>query len=116
MKKIKQIKLSPWTPVDDMNVMSGYPSCCMRFIEGTNPDNGANRVAFIEKTPRVRVAPYDPEDADTEYDGTNWKQGPKGMGGNCEYGTYEAQKIYGFYPPSRKWCDEELIKMGYILT
>lgn len=63
------MKVSPWIIED------GY--CAMRVLEGTDPSVIANRVAFIEKTPRVRVAPF----TNNEYDFRNWKQGPKGSGG-----------------------------------
>lgn len=42
----------------------------------------------------------------------NWKCGNKGRGGTFEvYG----KTIYGYYQPSRDWCDEELKKNGYEL-
>lgn len=45
------------------------------MIEGGDPDNVADRYAFIEKTSHVRTAPY------TEHnDHLNWKQ--VGRGGN----------------------------------
>lgn len=71
----------------------------MRFVEGTNPDAIANRVAFIEKTARVRVSPFDPD-----FDHRNWRCGHKGG------------DMYGEDPDSRKWCDDELVKLGYVLT
>ncbi len=62
------IKLSPWTA--DPN----SPECSMRIIEGGDPTNVAHRVAFIEKTPRVRFQPFD----NTLGDWKNWHQGWKG--------------------------------------
>jgi hypothetical protein len=72
--------------------------CSFRYVIGTDPEEVENRVAFIEKTPRVRVKPY------TEYleDHKNWEQGPKGC--SPEYGTYK---------PSRDWCDKRLLELGY---
>ena len=84
--------LSPWIAVE------GH--CATRVYAGTDPDVIANRVAFIEKTPRVRVNPFTAVD-----DFLNWSGGPKGCGEEC-----------GNYTPSREWCDQELVKMGYILT
>lgn len=86
------MKLSAWVMEDH---------CSMRYVLGTDHEEIENRVAFIEKTPRVRIAAY------TEYfhDYKNWKQGPKGCA--PEYGQYQ---------PSRDWCDMQLIEMGYILT
>ena len=87
------MKLSVW-------VMEGH--CSMRYVLGTDREEIENRVAFIEKTPRVRVATYD---GDWFKDYKNWREGPKGCA--PEYGQYQ---------PSRDWCDARLIEMGYILT
>jgi hypothetical protein len=89
------MKLSPWTMVD------GH--CSMRYIEGTNPNDISNRVAFIEKSARVRVSPFD-HSKDSMYDCDNWYSGFRGH--SPEYGEYQ---------PSRDWCDNELVKMGYEL-
>lgn len=96
-------ELTPWLVVD------GH--CAMRCIKGTDINDVANRVAFIEKTPRVRVAPYTIYD---EEQNAKWLQGQKGRGG-CD-GNIPENELYGFYPPSREWCDKELLKMGYVLT
>lgn len=69
--------------------------CWMRCYEGTDVNNIANRVAFIEKTPRVRVKPYSEVD-----DFKNWESGPKGQA--PEYGAYQ---------PSRDWCDARLAEL-----
>lgn len=71
--------------------------CFMRCIVGADPTLVASRVAFIEKTPRVRMAPFSEVD-----DFKNWEQGPKGCA--PEYGRYQ---------PSRDWCDEQLVALGY---
>lgn len=93
------MKLSDWIV---------YDGCCaVRIIEGSNIGDVANRVAFIEKTPRVRTAPYSTSRAEQG----KWKHGPKGCGGSD--GDNPENEIYGFFPPSREWCDEQLIKMGY---
>lgn len=85
------IKLSDW-------IMDGH--CAMRIVEGGNPDNIVDRVAFIEKTPRVRVAPC-PYDGYKDHE--NWMGGPKGT---SEYGRDEI---------SRQWCDTLLKELGYNL-
>jgi hypothetical protein len=87
-------KLSPWIPDPD------YPDCFMRILESSDQTKLENRVAFIEKTPRIRVAPF--TDVNTDY--KNWKQGRKGCGDKM-----------GSYQPSRDWCDEQLINLGYLL-
>jgi hypothetical protein len=78
----------------------GAEHCSMRCIIGSDPEDVAGRVAFIEKTPRVRIAPFAEQN-----DHRNWHQGPKGSA--PEYGKYE---------PSREWCDQELQRMGYVLA
>ncbi len=101
----RPIRLSPWTPVH------GYEYCAMRFVEGTDPNDIANRFAFIEKTPRIRIHPME---HDPENDFRNWQYGPKGRG--CSYDQdAERERAYGFYPPSREWCDRELLRLGYVL-
>ena len=42
---LQGIRLSPWITVHDF--------CATRVIEGTDPADIGNRIAFIEKTPRV---------------------------------------------------------------
>lgn len=87
----KGIKLSQWINEDH---------CSMRCIEGTDPEVVANRVAFIEKTPRVRVARAESPSNDWQ----GWHEGPKGC-----------SEEYGRYAPSREWCDEQLKMLGYEL-
>lgn len=82
----------------------------MRCLVGTDPKIVANRVAFIEKTPRVRIAPWA---GSLMEDGRNWRSGPKGVGGAG--GEDPKEQLYGHYPPSREWCDAELRAMGYTL-
>lgn len=98
------MKITQWI------VYEGY--CAMRCIEGTDTNNVANRIAFIEKSPRIRIAAYVPDPHNTYLElGGNWKYGPKGAGGSG--GEIPENELYGFYPPSREWCDEELKAMGY---
>lgn len=72
--------------VSEWQMIEGYAS--FRYKEGGNPDNVEDRVAFIEKTPRV-------------FNGQKWVHGPKGQAPE--------------YQPSRDWCDMELVKLGYTL-
>lgn len=84
-------KVSAWILVD------GCSAC--RVLEGTDPGVIANRVAFIEKTPRIRIneARTTPDD-----DWMNWAYGPmKGDGPEDE--------------EARKWCDDALRSLGYEL-
>lgn len=114
------IKLSPWTCID------GYSS--FRFIEGTDYTKPENRVAFIEKTPRVRLSSnlsynvginfpagtsvsvkhhrtFEHEFMGAEVvapDGLNvWIYGPRGS------------SDYGFDYESLEWCDIMLKLLGY---
>lgn len=82
-------RVSPW--VQDPSAPHAY----LRHMDGGL--SLRNRVAFIEKTPRVRVAPYTSDVTDAN----NWTHGPKGSDGLDER--------------SRMWCDERLLEMGYIL-
>lgn len=91
-------RLSGWIVV--------YDFCAMRIIEGSDPNDIANRVAFIEKTPRIRVNPFT-----TDGDHKNWRSGLKGIG--CSAGEEKASGAYGYDIRSRIWCDMELIKLGY---
>lgn len=87
--------LSPWiSPESDEH-------CALRHLVGEDSGKVAHRVAFIEKTPRVRVAGF----TTWEEEGDKWAHGPKGCAPE-----------YGHYPPSREWCDEMLTAMGYELT
>lgn len=97
------MKAGPWQTVD------GY--CAVRVREGGNVDKIEDRVAFIEKTPRVRIREwhFTPEHQDF----LNWAQGPKGQGGG---GDPEKEALYGFYQPSRDWCDAMLRLLGYELA
>ncbi|MHC5194688.1 hypothetical protein ACYSUW_13135 [Pseudomonas frederiksbergensis] len=74
--------------------------CSLRCIHATDPACLASRVAFIEKTPRVRKA------ASTNIfdDYKAWEEGPKGCAPE-----------YGRYMPSRNWCDHRLVDLGYEL-
>lgn len=93
------MKVSDWIVVDNY--------CSARIVEGGNIDNINDRVAFIEKTPRVRTG------FDKKPDCRNWHEGPKGAGGSG--GDDPLNELYGFYPPSRYWCDMMLSQMGYEL-
>ena len=87
-------KVSPW--INDEH-------CSFRTLLETG-----ERVAFIEKTPRIRV------------DG-EWVSGPKGCGGQMnttqrgDGTTTYSGELYGQYPPSRAWCDQELTNLGWEL-
>lgn len=100
--KSERNKLSEWIVVDDY--------CATRVYLGTDPSNPINRVAFIEKTPRVRMTEF----IDDNKERHNWFSGPKGSGGSGgSEGHIPENELYGFYPKSREWCDETLKNLGY---
>lgn len=88
------VRLSNWMPDPD------YSHCSMRIIEGTDARDIRNRVAFIEKTPRIRVTPYDTGVPEFE-DWKKWHSGFKGDDGWDEV--------------SRGWCDQQLLSLGYVV-
>ncbi len=104
------MRLSPWI------VIEGH--CATRVLEGTDPAVVANRIAFIEKTPRVRLERRRGHFSLERPDGIGcgeaptdgWLSGPRGCGGSLEV---DGETIYGFYPPSRQWCDAMLRLLGY---
>ena len=87
MKKIA----GPWQLFD------GF--CSMRVLLDQEPTL-ENRVAFIEKTPRVRVQPFTTNDAET----TKWSYGYKGE-----------PYAHDQHREERAWCDQQLLNMGYTL-
>lgn len=82
------MELSEWMVVDEY--------CATRVLKGTDHRKVENRVAFIEKTARVRVKPFTEKD-----DSLNWWQAPF-------KGSY-----MGFDQESRDWCDKRLKGLGY---
>lgn len=107
------MKLSKWIVVD------GY--CATRVFFDTDPADVRNRLAFIEKAPRVKltVGKYGIENEIKNNvsccgapRSSAWIFGPKGSGGS---GDAEKEGNYGFNSESRKWCDDILILLGYEL-
>lgn len=83
-------KVSAWMHADS------HGAC--RVLEGKDPEVIANRVAFIEKTPRVRIR----DERYQKEDWLNWAARDwKGDGPDDE--------------DSRKWCDDMLLLLGYEL-
>lgn len=87
--KNKFMILSDWILIDEY--------CYCRVLDGTDPMQVKNRVAFIEKTPRVRINSY--TDIDTDF--KNWKE--------VGFGTSDRGKDEN----SRKMCDDYLKTLGY---
>lgn len=84
------MELSNWINLDHTS---------MRIIKGSDPLILANRIAFIEKSPRVRIKEYTNHDSESD----KWEFG---------YGTSR----HGEDLISRRWCDEKLIELGYTLN
>lgn len=91
--------LSEWMVID------GY--CATRVIRDGDVNNINDRVAFIEKTPRVRISKYKygvelSEGAGCRGQETDaWLSGDKGS------------SEYGFDENSREWCDNMLVLLGW---
>ena len=87
LEQLEKLGIEPkWYVIEDF--------CATLIVKDGNPDNVEDRIAFIEKTPRIKI-------------NDEWISGPKGEGGSIEE---DGKTIYGFYTPSRKWCEEELLK------
>ena len=71
--------------------------CAYRERRDAAPNAPDRRVAFIEKTPRV-------------WTHQGWIYGPKGNGGS---GDAQGEGTYGLHRPSRGWCDQMLLALGY---
>lgn len=87
-------RVSPWIEIDGA-------ICRVRLLGSIHELK--DRVAFIEKTPRVRIRQYglpyrdEPEARDKDF--LNWCEGLKGEGPNDK--------------ASQAWCDEMLRTLGY---
>jgi len=91
--KFKQ--LSDWIIIDDY--------CATRIIKGGQAENIQDRVAFIEKSPRVRVNKNKicMESNHSHATSDAWLYGNRG---SSDYGRDE---------DSRKWCDDMLKLLGW---
>lgn len=88
----------------DWQVDPESPHCAFRAIKSTG-----QRVAFIEKTPRIFLFKNDADGETREF----WHFGPHGSGGAD--GHIPENELYGFDPDSRAWCDNMLSKMLYFV-
>lgn len=103
------MKLSPWLPIPDA------PYCCARIREGGDINKASDRIAFIEKTPRVRIRVNMSDCGQSHSDWLNWAEAPfSGPGGIM--GHVSANQLYGHAPASRQWCDDMLRLLGYELA
>lgn len=107
--------LPAWERLSGWIVLDGY--CAMRVRLDTDPIVVENRVCFIEKTPRVRVPGpgrwLGREAMGSEEHGW-WIYGPRGRGCTSDMNA-EQDGAYGFYAPSRTWCEQALRQLGYDL-
>lgn len=89
-----------------------HDGCAIRHIVGADPEDVSQRVALIEKTPRVRIRPahFRVELVEARWPSSayirerwpehlDWCYGEKGDGPND--------------PASRQWCDAMLVLLGY---
>lgn len=97
-------KISPW-------IVNAEYGCAYRHMVGSDPEDITNRVALIEKSPRVRIRSASLRLDKGQYeDGSkyiierwpehlDWCYGPKGDG-------YDDEE-------SRAWCNAMLKLLGY---
>ena len=87
--------LSDWIIIDNY--------CAIRIVKGGKVDNVSDRVAFIEKSPRVRVNKNKlcMENSHTCTTSDAWLYGGRGS------------NEYGRDVDSRKWCDDMLKLLGW---
>lgn len=84
-----------------------------RMVVGGDPENIADRVAFVEKTPRVRIRDdslgvyHGTYDDDTPYTERRWPEFLDWCSGHKGDGCDD--------PESRAWCDRMLVALGYEL-
>ncbi len=98
------MKISPWIVRED---------CSFRTIEGADPEDISKRVAFIEKTPRVRIREHYLGVKTTHWDNAGHKvsedrQWPEWLdwcSGNSGKGPTDIN--------SMDWCDRMLEALGY---
>lgn len=89
-----------------------YDGGAMRIIEGSDPEVITNRLAFIEKTPRVRIRPSYLSNGKYP-DFLNWAERPwKGMGlliQNPDGGVIQCLNCYVLNFPIRKLNETYLL-------
>ena len=96
------MKVSPWLPIMDEFEGEPYLAGVTRICEGGDINDINDRVAFIEKTPRIRIRRcYKMElEQRRSKDYLNWAERDwKGDGPDD--------------PESMKWCDDALKLFGY---
>lgn len=103
--KIEFESLSDW-------IMDEDDYCAMRIYKGGDPEKVEDRVAMIEKTPRVRVARESGSEAYVQVNGDS----VHGSRTNVEvwiYGGNHRSSEYGHNEEARQWCDEMLKTLGH---
>ncbi len=99
ISKMEFKQLSDWIIINE--------NCATRIKLGGDADNVADRIAFIEKTPRVRISS---NRYGVEIDG-GWG-GVRGLFTDA-WLSGEKGSDYGFDINSRKWCDDILVLLGW---
>lgn len=93
-------------------IMDEHDCCAMRVKKDGDPNNVRDRVAFVEKTPRVRVPEYGGCSAYVQVDGDSVH------GSDVEvevwiYGGNYRSSEYGHNEEGRNWCDRMLKALEY---
>ena len=91
-------ELSNWIMIDH---------CATRIVKDGDVNNISNRVAFIEKTPRVRINRYKYGVEVGDGSGIIGQQRDAWLQGN------KGSSDYGRDVDSRKWCDDMLKLLGW---
>ena len=93
-------------------IMDKEDYCAMRIYKDGDPEKVSDRVAFIEKTPRVRFDRKSGSEAYVQVNGNS----VHGSGTNVEvwiYGGNHRSSEYGKNEDARKWCDQMLKVLGH---
>ena len=85
-----------------------------RMVQGGDPENIGHRVAFIEKTPRVRIRPaHFREHRGTYEDGGEYVE--YHWAEHLDWAARDFKGSGADDPESRAWCDAMLKLLGYEL-
>ena len=93
-------------------IMDEEDCCAMRIYKGGDPEKVADRVAFIEKTPRVRVSPASGSEAYVQVNGDSVHGSHKTVE-VWIYGGNHRSSEYGKNEDAREWCDQMLKVLGH---
>lgn len=94
-------QLSDWIIVDDY--------CATRIKIGGDPNKVEDRVAFIDKAPRVRISNYCVEEKHED----GWVSCKIQKNDAWLYAKNRGSSEYGHDKENREWCDQMLMLLGW---